>query len=395
MKKLMKVLAIVISAAMVFSLAACNGLGGKEETTDEPGTLAQAGTVAIPKEEIKIGVLHITSIEETSGYTFAHHKGIVEMKESLGLKDNQIIEKDWIDDNDKKATTTAIQELIDEGCHVIFATSFNYMDTMEEFAAKDEYQDIVFSHCSGYKSNPDNFNNYFGRIYESRYLAGIAAGLKAQELETPMLGFVAAQDVNNAEVTGGINAWALGIQSVYPEAKVFVSVTGSWYAPEDEGKAAQALIDKGCVVLGQHSDSDATQTVAEKNGKFGCGYNSDMTPFAKDAHLCAPIWNWGVYYTKAVSEVINGEWKPVNYYEGMNVGLIDLSPLNPDTIAPGTEEKVAEAKAAIADGSLVVFDDSLVDNKGNKIVGEGEDGRLSDEQITGGINYYIQGVELL
>ncbi len=393
MKKITKLLAIILSAAMVFSLAACNGLGGKEETTGEETTLAKAGTVAIPADQIKVGVLHITSIKETSGYTFAHHSGIMEMKANLGLKDNQIIEKDWIDDNDKTATTAAIQELIDEGCHVIFATSFNYMDTMEAFAAKPEYKDIVFSHCSGFKSNPDNFNNYFGRIYESRYLAGIAAGLKAKELNTPMLGFVAAQDVNNSEVTGGINALALGIQSVYPEAKVFVSVTGSWYDPEAESKAAQALIDKGCVVLGQHSDSDATQTVAEKNGKFGCGYNSDMTPFAKKAHLCAPIWNWGVYYTDAVKKVIEGTWKSVNYYEGMNVGLIDLSPLNPDTIAPGTKEAVEAAKAKIASGELFVFSGPLVDNKGNQVIGEGE--KLTDAQITGGINYYLQGVELL
>lgn len=394
MKMFSKVLAIVLAAAMVFSLTACNGKGGKDDsTTSEPTTLAKAGTVAIPSDKIKIGVLHITSIEETSGYTFAHHSGIMEMKTNLSLKDNQIVEKDKVDDNDKTATTTAIQELIDEGCNVIFATSFNYMDTMDEFAAKAEYKDIVFSHCSGFKSNPDNYNNYFGRIYESRYLAGIAAGLKALELNTPLLGFVAAQDVNNSEVTGGINAWALGVQSVYPEAKVYVSVTGSWYDPPAESKAAQALIDKGCVVLGQHSDSDATQTVAENNGKFGCGYNSDMTSAAPKAHLCAPIWNWGVYYTQAVKSVIEGTWKSVNYYEGMNVGLIDLSPLNPDTVTSNTAEKVAAAKAKIASGEFFVFSGPLVDNKGNQIIGEGE--KLTDAQITGGINYYLQGVELL
>lgn len=389
MKKLTKALAIILAAALVFSLAACDGLPEKEETS----TTAAAGTAPIAKDKIKIGVLHITSIEETSGYTFAHHSGILEMKKNIGLNDDQVIEKDKIDDNDQAATKTAIQEMIDAGCDVIFATSFNYMHTMEEFANDPKYKDIVFSHCSGYKFNDSNFNNYFGRIYESRYLAGIAAGLKAKELGQPLLGFVAAQDVNNSEVTGGINAWALGIQSVYPEALVKVKVTGSWYDPQKEAEAAKALIDAGCFVLGQHSDSDTTQTEAEKAGKFGCGYNSDMTAFAPKGHLCAPIWNWGVYYTEAVQQVINGTWKPVNYYEGMNKGLVDISPINEAVTAKGTAEAIADAKAKIQDGSFFVFTGPLVDNKGNQILAEGE--KLTDAQITGGINYYIKGVDLL
>lgn len=392
MKKLTKILSLVLALTLVFSLAACNGATDDKETTGE-ATTALAGTVAIPKDNIKIGVLHITSIEETSGYTFAHHSGIVEMKTNLGLKDEQVIEKDRIDDLDKTATKTAIQELIDADCNVIFATSFNYMDTMDEFAKDAKYQDIIFSHCSGYKSNDVNFNNYFGRIYEARYLAGIAAGLKALELKKPLLGFVAAMDVDMAEVTGGINAWALGIQSVYPEAVVKVKVTGEWYNPTKEAEAAKALLDAGCVVLGQHCDSDTTQTEAEKAGMFGCGYNSDMTEKAPKAHLCAPIWNWGVYYTDAVQKAVEGKWSPTNYYQGMNVGLVDISPLNEDIAAKGTKEAIEAAKATIQDGSLFVFSGPIIDNKGNQIIGDGE--KLTDAQITGGINYYIKGVELL
>ena len=392
MKKLTKVLALILAATCVFSLAACSGLTGGKETTAE-ATTALAGTVAIPKDKIKVGVLHITSIEETSGYTFAHHSGILEMKSALGLSDAQVIEKDKVDDGDKAATTAAIQDLINADCNIIFATSFNYMDTMKEFADKPEYKDIIFSHCSGYKSNDTNFNNYFGRIYEARYLAGIAAGMKAKQLGVPLLGFVAAKDVSMSEVTGGINAWALGIQSVYPEAKVLVKVTGDWYNPDAEGKAAQALIDAGCVVLGQHCDSDTTQTTAQKAGIFGCGYNSDMTPNAPKAHLCAPIWNWGVYYTQAVQKAIEGKWTPTNYYEGMNVGLVDVSPINEAVAAPSTAAAVAAAKAKIADGSLFVFTGPIIDNRGNQIIGAGA--KLTDQQITGGINYYIKGVELL
>lgn len=390
MKKLTRILAIVLSLAMVFVLASCDSLKGTDETTV---TTALAGTVPIDKGAIKVGVLHITSIEDTSGYTFAHHSGVMEMKETLGLNDDQVIEKDNVSDTDIPATKTAIQELIDAGCNIIFATSFNYMNTMEEFANNPDYQDIIFSHCSGYKSNEVNFNNYFGRIYEARYLAGIAAGLKAKELNKPLLGFVAAMDVTMSEVTGGINAWALGIQSVYPEAKVKVKVTGSWYDPEAEKAAAQALIDAGCVVIGQHCDSDVTQTTAQDNGVFGCGYNSDMTPFAPKGHICAPIWNWGVYYTAAVQAAIDGTWKAENYYEGMNKGLVDISPINEAVAAPGTKEAVEAAKAKIASGELFVFTGPLTDNTGKEILAAGE--KLTDAQITGGITYYLAGVDLL
>jgi len=390
LKKLTRILALVLSLAMVVVLASCDSLKGTDETTV---TTALAGTVPIDKGAIKVGVLHITSIEDTSGYTFAHHSGIMEMKESLGLKDEQVIEKDNVSDTDIPATKAAIQDLINAGCNIIFATSFNYMNTMEEFANNPDYQDIIFSHCSGYKSNNVNFNNYFGRIYEARYLAGIAAGLKAKQLNKPLLGYVAAMDVTMSEVTGGIDAWALGIQSVYPEAKVKVKVTGSWYNPEAEKAAAQALIDAGCVVIGQHCDSDVTQTTAQDNGVFGCGYNSDMTPFAPKGHICAPIWNWGVYYTAAVQAAIDGTWKPVNYYEGMNKGLVDISPINEDVAAPGTKEAVEAAKAKIASGELFVFTGPLYDNTGKLVLAAGE--KLTDAQITGGMTYYIKGVDLL
>lgn len=407
MKKLTKALALILALIMLFSFAACNGLSDGETT--EEATTALAGTVAIPKDQIKVGILHITSKDDTSGYTFAHHSGFLEMQKNLGLSDSQIVVKDEIYDDQAQLINNALQELIDEDCNIIFATSFGYMDFIEEFANKPEYQDIIFSHCSGYKSNDVNFNNYFGRIYEARYLAGIAAGMKAKELGVPKLGYVAAMGEFMAEVTGGVNAWALGAQSVYPEVEVKVSVTGSWYDPEEEAKSAQALIDAGCVVIGQHCDTNGPQTTAEDNGVFGCGYNSDMTEFAPKAHLCAPIWNWGVYYTQAVQAAINGTWTPTNYYEGMKVGLVDISPLNEDIAAPGTKEAIEAARAKILSGELIIFSADVVEKsspvvevdadgkplRDKPIKGENADGSLSDGQITGGINQYIKGVSLL
>ena len=395
MKKLSMILALILAGAMIFGMAGCNGSSDGNETTTE--AKPAAGTKAIPKGNIKIGVLYITGADETSGYTYAHHKGILEMISTLGLnKDNQLVIKDKIDDTNVSDTNAAIQEMIDAGCNIIFANSFNYMNAMEDFAKKPENAHIVFSHCSGFLSNPNNFNNYFGRIYEARFLSGLAAGKKAKQLfdadpaNGKKLGYVAAMGVENSEVTGGINAFALGVQTVFPEAEIKVKVTGSWYDPAGEANAAKALIEEGCNVIAQHCDTDGPQVEAQNKKVFGCGYNSDMTAAAPDAHLCAPVWNWGVYYTAAVEQVINGAWKSVNYFEGMNKSLIGLSPINEKIAAPGTKEIVEEYQNKIERGEFFVFAGPIVDNKGNEIIKAGE--QLTDKQITGEINYYIKGV---
>ena len=373
-----KVWAVLMAVMLLLSLSACAGGQGGTSTD-------------ITAENIKVGVIHITSKNDTAGYTYAHQSGVLAMQKELGLKDSQLVIIDNVDDTDVTATQNAIQQCIDAGCNIIFGTSYNYMNTMEQYANNPEYADIIFSHCSGSKSNKTNFNNYFGRIYEARYLSGIAAGLRTQ---TNKIGYVAAMDVNNAEVTGGINAFALGVQSVNPDAEVLVSVTGSWYDPVKEKASAEALIAAGCDVLAQHADSDMVQTTAAAANIWGCGYNSDMTTeHTKNSHLCAPIWNWGSYYTSAVKAVIDGTWKAENYYEGMNVGLVGLSPLNTQAAAAGTQEKIDEMAAKIKDGSFFVFSGPLYDNKGNQILAEGE--KLTDAQITVQINYYIQGVDTI
>jgi len=190
----------------------------EEPAAEEPSTTGIFPAIA--KEDIKVGVIHIGNPADGSGYTFAHDQGIVGMQETLGLEDGQIIRKNNVNDSDPTATETAILECIEEGANIVFGTSWGYMDTMEALAA--EYPDVIFSHGTGYKSNDTNLNNYFGRIYQARYLSGIAAGLKT---ETNLIGYVAAMGQENSEVTGGINAFAMGVNSVNPEAQVYVKVT--------------------------------------------------------------------------------------------------------------------------------------------------------------------------
>ena len=258
------------------------------------------------------------------------------------------------------------------------------MDTCEALA--EEFPDVIFSHGTGYKSNGVNFNNYFGRIYQARYLAGIAAGKKTQ---TNKIGYVAAMGQDNSEVTGGCNAFAMGAYSVNPDCEVYVKVTNSWFDPEGEAQAAQALIAEGCDVIGQHCDTPNPQTAAEKAGVFGVGYNSDMSKDAPDAVLTSVMWDWSVYYTKAVQSVIDGTWDGSNYFGGMEDGLVTIAPLA-DFCADGTQEAIDEAKAKIVSGEWDVFDGVIETNDGSTVGTEGQ--HMADADITGNMNWYFKNV---
>ena len=400
MKKLVSLLTV---SAMVISLCACGGTKTEEpaettetaveetaqeadastEATEETG--AAAGVMpAIAKEDIKVGVIHITDPAEGSGYTYTHDLGIQGMQKNLGLNDSQIVRKNKVSDSDATAIENAMRECVEEGCNIIFATSWGFMDTCEALA--EEFPDVIFSHGTGYKSNGTNFNNYFGRIYQARYLAGIAAGLKT---ESNKLGYVAAMGQENSEVTGGINAFAMGAYSVNPDCEVYVKVTNSWFDPEGETQAAQALVDLGCDVIAQHCDTPNPQTVAEQNGVWGVGYNSDMSKDAPGAVLTSVMWDWSVSYTQAVQSVIDGTWTGENYFGGMADGLVDIAPLS-DLCAEGTQEAVDAARKQITEEGFNVFDGVIETNDGSTVGAEGS--TLSDADITGSMNWYFKNV---
>ncbi|MDO4304000.1 MAG: BMP family ABC transporter substrate-binding protein, partial [Bacillota bacterium] len=325
-----------------------------------------------------------TDPAEGSGYTYTHDLGIQGMQKNLGLDDSQIVRKNNVSDSDATAIENAIRECIEEGCNVIFATSWGFMDTCEALA--EEFPDVIISHGTGYKSNGVNFNNYFGRIYQARYLAGIAAGLKT---ESNKLGYVAAMGQDNSEVTGGINAFAMGAYSVNPDCEVYVKVTNSWFDPEGETQAAQALVDLGCDVIAQHCDTPNPQTVAEQNGVWGVGYNSDMSKDAPGAVLTSVMWDWSVYYTYAVQSVIDGTWTGENYFGGMDEGLVNIADLS-DLCAEGTQEAVDAARKQIIEEGFNVFDGVIETNDGSTVGEEGS--TLSDADITGNMNWYFKNV---
>ena len=358
----------------------------KEETKETADT-NPAGCKTIALSDIKVGVLYIGSSEDTSGYTYAHEIGIQGMVSNLGMKDNQVCRKDNIDDNDEKAVTKALDECIEDGCNVIFGTSWGYMEKMAEYAEK--YPDIYFAHGTGYMSNGKNFTNYFGRIYQARYLSGIVAGLKTKSNK---VGYVSAMGSDNSECTGGIDAFALGVESVNKDAKVYVAVTNSWFSPDDEEAASKALVKEGCDVLAQHVDTLAPQTVSQDNKTWSIGYNSDMSKETPEATLTSVIWNWSAYYTSFVNSIINATYDGSNYYGGMSDSLVSLTALS-GLCENGTADKVNEAQQKILSGELGVFDGVLRTNDGKTV---GEEGKtLDDATITGGIDWYYHNVEVL
>ena len=389
-KRIWKKAAFLLSTVLL--LTGCGA--GKSGTPDdyatnkgyEEDTTQKEGSGGIAKEDIKVGVLYLSDPAEGSGYSYTHDLGVKGMQENLLLSDDQI-ERKIVDDSDEKATEKAIEECVSDGCNIIFTTSWGYMQVTADMAEK--YPDVYFSHGTGYMSNGKNFNNYFGRIYQARYLSGIVAGMNTKDNK---IGYVAAQDSSNSEVTGGIDAFAIGVESVNPKAKVYVDVTNSWYDEKKEKEASERLLDMGCDVMTQHCDTPYPQTLAQEKGVYGIGYNSDMSKETPDSCLTSVIWNWSAYYTSAVKSIIDGTWDGSNYYGGMAEGLVGITDLA-SFAAEGTQQKVDEATAEILSGDNNVFDGVLETNTGKKIGKKGK--TLDDATITGKINWYYRNVVVL
>lgn len=339
----------------------------------------------IPKEKIKIGVIHLTDPAEGVGYTYAHDLGIQAMQENLDLYNKQIIRKNNIDDRDAKTVEKAMTECIEKGCNIIFATSEGYGSVTEKMAK--EYPEVCFFQVGGTKKGTRNFNHYFGRIYEARYLSGIAAGLKT---ETNRIGYVAAFGRENAEVTSGLDAFALGVYSVNENARIYVEITGGWFVPEEETKKTQELIAAGCDVIAQHCNTANPQLAAQEAGVYSIGCHSDMSISAPKAVLVSVLWNWSAYYTQTVEGLIKGHWKREDYLGGLREGVTGLSAMS-DFNAPQAEEKIREAFGKIAEGSFPIFAGKLETNEGTFVGREGY--IFSEKEITEEIHWYFKNIE--
>ncbi len=409
MKK--RLLSVLLSVTMLTAvLAGCNAKPAAElegqktessQTTEAATTAAAASTEAASSEEakeegitadnIKVGFVHISDPSDM-GYTYNHDMGTKEMQKALGLRDDQIINKFNVPESSE--CETALRELVEAGCNLIFATSFGFENYVLEVAS--EYPEVQFCHATGFQaqdSGLDNVHNYFASIYEARYLAGIAAGLKT---ETNKLGYVAA--FSFAEVISGYTAFYLGAKSVNPDVTMDIMYTNSWNDPTVESQVAQALIERGCDVISQHSDSTAPATTAEDNGVWQVGYNNDMIEAAPKASLISARVDWGIYVTETVQNMIDGKEIPVDWCKGLSDKAVYLSPLNTDIAADGTQEAIDKAAKAIESGELKVFAGPLagVSPSGNEItVEEGDHYPEQEAKSSPSWEFVIEGCNVV
>lgn len=367
------------------------------------------------KTEFKIGVLHIGLEGEETGYSAAHENGIKQMIKETGLKDSQVVRKWNISDGDEAKITKTIVDLIEnEKCKVIIGTSFGYQKPMAELAAK--YKDVIFSHGTGYMHNDTNMNNYFGRIYQARYLSGMIAGLKAKEIGNNKLGYVSAYGNSIAETVSGFNAFYLGAKSVNPDVTMDVSTIGSWFDPTKEKSSAEALLNAGASIIGHHSDTISVCDAANTAGKFSIGYNTDMNKVGKvgDSVLTSVIWHWGVYYTQLIKAVQNNDFKSIGqYYKGYKEGLVDITalsdkaPKNADKYLNLVKDLLKEGKWDVFSGKTLKFQDVdgniTVEQVAEDIKGRSRNGEalrtvikagesVADGVIQGSMDYIFDGI---
>ncbi len=345
MKKLLSLFVV-----LVMMVGLVSGCGSKD--SKDKGEAADAS-------DIKVGIIYVG--DENEGYTAAHMAGIDAMAKALGLSEEQIIEKTNIPEDE--SCYDAAVDLADQGCNIIFANSFGHESYMMQ--AAEEFPDIQFCHATGYQAKSSklaNMHNYFTAVYESRYVSGVVAGLKLNEMiekgtitaDKAKMGYVGAYPY--AEVVSGYTSFYLGAKSVCPTVTMEVQYTNSWADMAGENEVATSLIADGCVLISQHADTTGAPTACEEAKVPAVGYNVDMISVAPNAALTSATINWGPYYTYAVKSIIDGASIDTDWCQGYKDGAVAISKLNDAVVAAGTADKVAEVEAALKDGSLHVFD---------------------------------------
>lgn len=325
-------------------------------------------------KEVKVGFVYVSPVGD-EGWSFSHDQARKHLGTLPGVTTSMVESVPEGPDAER-----VFQNMARNNFDIIFATSFGYMDPMLKVAK--QFPKTTFMHCSGYKTN-DNMSNYFGRIYQARYLTGLVAGKMTKKNS---IGYVAAFPI--PEVLRGINAFTLGVQAVNPAAEVRVVWTKSWYDPALEKEAAKSLLDVGVDVIAQHQDSAGPQEAAEERGAYSVGYNTDMSRFAPKAHLTSAIWNWKDVYQTMIEQIRAGTWKNGSFWYGIETGVVDIAPYG-DMVPQDVRTMVDQAKADIKSGKLVVFKGPVVDQAGKTRIAADA---LPEDKALLSIDYLIKGV---
>ena len=343
-----KVLAMILALVMALSLVACSN-GGTDKPDDNTET-----------KKIKVGF--ITLHDENSTYDLNFINAAKEACQTLGLVENEdyFIKKNVPEGQE---CYNAAAELAEQGCNIIFADSFGHESFMIE-AAK-EFKNVQFCHSTGVRAHTEglaNYHNAFASIYEGRYLAGIAAGMKLNEMieageftaEEAKIGYVGA--FTYAEVVSGYTSFFLGARSVCPTATMEVTFTGSWYDEALEKEGAQKLIDRGCKLISQHADSLGAPTACENAGVPNVSYNGSTKEAAPNTYIISSRIDWAPYYEYAIKAVMDGTAIDTDWTGTLATGSVVLTELNTDVAAEGTQDAIDAAMAKLENGELHVFD---------------------------------------
>ena len=362
-----KFLALLLALVMVFALAACGQdapettepAGDDDSVTSDAPVSDAPETAGIPLEEIKVGFIFLH--DENSTYDLNFINAAKAACEALGLSEDQYVLRTNVPEGQECYDAAA--DLADDGCNIVFADSFGHEDFMIQAAR--EFPEVQFCHATGTKAHTeglDNFHNAFASIYEGRYLAGIAAGMKLNEMieageiteSEAKMGYVGAFPY--AEVKSGMTSFYLGAKSVCPTVTMDVRYTNSWFDIAKEKEAATSLINDGCVVISQHADSEGAPRACEENNVPNVAYNISTIPIAPNTALISSAISWEPYFTLMIESAMNGEEIPTDYCATIEEGGVILTELNTACAAEGTQEAIDAAMEQLLSGELHVFD---------------------------------------
>ncbi|MCX7250207.1 MAG: BMP family ABC transporter substrate-binding protein [Burkholderiales bacterium] len=361
---------VALSTLAAAALVAC----GKKE---EPAPVAAPAPAPAKPEPLKVAFAYVGPVGD-GGWSFAHDNARKAVEAEFGDK----IQTSFVESVPEGADAERVfRDLASQGNKIVFGTSFGYMEPMIKVAA--DFKDVKFEHATGYKT-AENLRTYDSRTYEGAYMAGVIAGGMTK---SNTLGVVASVPI--PEVIRNINSFTLGAQSVNPKVKTRVVWVNNWFDPPKETEAATSLINGGADVLMQNTDSSAVLQTAEKLGKRGFGWDSDMTAYGPKAHLGSSVINWGPYYKKTVADALAGSWSTGKAWWGVKEGAIDLVSIADDVPAE-LKQKVETVKAGLKDGSFAIWKGPIKDQAGKELLAKDV---VADDAFLGGIKFYVKGVE--
>jgi simple sugar transport system substrate-binding protein len=339
--------------------------------------LAMSTAPAHASDPLKVGFVYVGPVGD-AGWSFAHNQARLALQAKFGDK----IKTQFVESVPEGPDSARVfRDLAQQGDGLIFATSFGYMESVLR-VAKD-FPNIKFEHATGYKT-AKNVGTYDARTYEGAYLAGVLAGGMTK---TNVLGVVGSVPI--PEVIRNIDSFTLGAQSVNPKIKTKVVWVNKWFDPPKETEAATSLINQGADVLFQNTDSPAVLQTAAKMGKYGFGWDSNMSKFGGKSHLASATINWAPLYEMLTAEVLKGDWKPAQYWWGMKHDTIQLQDISP-AVPEALKKTVLEREAGLKNGTFSIWKGPIVDQSGKTMVAAGQ---VADDKFLHGITFYVKGVE--